>query len=544
MIAHDNEMMLLNDVIRKRVSRRALLARGAALGLSAPVLAGLMAAREQVASAQATPQAEPAGEIVWALETPPPNIIPFGAISGAAWNGKEFMYDSLLEWDENLIIQPALAESYETPDDTSYVFHLRQGVLFHDGAEMKAADVKYSLDMAPAPPAPGAVVPFLGNIASTEVVDDYTVKVTMSKVDPTLPGVLAWGGYTPVVPAGIYDRINVLSEGIGTGPFKLTEYVQDDVIVYEAFADYWKEGIPCLSKLTLQSLTDENTRVSQLRSGGIDGGSFTPDIAATLEGEEGIEILRGLTSAPRVIHFNTVNDVPWRDARVRQAINKCVDRQQIIDNVYGGQAELTNAVPPGYGDYPLPSERLAELYAVDVEGAKALMAEAGLGDGFSVTLQSIAAPPDYTQIAEIVKESLKQINIDVTVEPLEIGQFGDNIGAGTFEWASTARGMRGDPSGYVIDFRSGTGLNVKWFGEGWKNDQIDALYDQALTTLDQTQRPALYHQIQELIATDVPNMYTVNPYKFQAVRSRVTGMYVYFGNTNKGLRTACVTAEE
>jgi peptide/nickel transport system substrate-binding protein len=498
-----------------------------------------MTAREQGALAQNAP----AGEIIWALETPPPNIIPFGAISGAAWNGKEFLYDSLLEWDEDLIIQPALAESYEAPDDTSYVFHLRHGVLFHDGAEMKAADVKYSLETAVAPPEPGAVVPFLANIASVEAVDDYTVKVTMSKVDPTLPGVLAWGGYTPVVPAGIYDRINVLSEGIGTGPFKLTEYIQDDVIVYEANTSYWNPGIPCLNKLTLKSLADENTRVSQLRSGGIDGGFFTPDIASTMEGEESIQILSGLTSAPRVIHFNTVNDVPWRDARVRQAINKCVDRQQIIENVYGGKAELTNAVPPGYGDYPLPPERLAELYAVDVDGAKALMTEAGMQDGFSVTLQAIAAPPDYTQIAEIVKESLKQINIDVTVQPLEIGQFGDNIGSGSFEWASTARGMRGDPSGYVIDFRSGTGLNVKWFGDGWKNEEIDALYDQALTTLDQAERPALYQQIQELIAIDVPNMYTVNPYKFYALRSGITGMYVYFGNTNKGLRTACVSAE-
>jgi peptide/nickel transport system substrate-binding protein len=365
----------------------------------------------------------------------------------------------------------------------------------------------------------------------------------MSKVDPTLPGVLAWSNYTPIVPAGIYDRINVLSEGIGTGPFKLAEYVQDDVIVYEANPEYWKPGVPCVSKITLKSLTDEQSRVAALRSGEIDGGTFTPDVVLTLEGDEELEVLRGITSAPRVIHFNTVNDVPWRDVRVRQAISLCVDRQLIIDNVYGGNAELTNAVPPGYGEYPLPPERLAELYVTDVEKAKALMAEAGLADGFAVTLQAISAPREYTQIAEIVREQLKEINIDVTVEPLEIGTFAKNIGDGTFEWASTGRGMRGDPSGYVIDFRSGTPLHQKWFGEGWKNDEIDRIYDEALTTLDQSLRPPMYHQIQELIATDVPNMYTVQPYKFQVVRKRITGMYVFFGNTNPGLRTACVAAE-
>lgn len=536
---HDNELALLNDIVRGRLSRRTLIARGAALGLSVPAMGALVGSFDNSASAQSAA----AGEIVWALESAPPNVIPFGAIALAQWHGKEFMYDSLLEWDENLVIQPAIAESYETPDELTYIFHIRQGVLFHDGAEVKAADVKYSLDMAVTPPEPGAVVPFLGNIAGVEVVDDYTVKVTMTKLDPTLPGVLAWSNYTPIVPEGIYDRINVLSEGIGTGPFKLTEYVQDDVIVYEANPDYWKPGVPCVSKLTLKSLTDEQSRVAALRSGEIDGGTFTPDVVMTLEGDEELTVLRGLTSAPRVIHFNTVNDVPWRDARVRQAINLCVDRQMIIDNVYGGNAELTNAVPPGYGDYPLPAERLAELYANDVEQAKALMAEAGFEDGFSVTLQAISAPREYTQIAEIVREQLKEINIDVTVEPLEIGTFAKNIGDGTFEWASTGRGMRGDPSGYVIDFRSGTALHEKWFGEGWKNDEIDALYDEALATLDQALRPPMYHQIQEIIATEVANLYTVQPYKFQVVRNRVTGMYVFFGNTNTGLRKACVAAE-
>jgi len=346
------------------------------------------------------------------------------------------------------------------------------------------------------------------------------------------------------VPVGTYDQINVLSEGIGTGPFKLAEYVQDDVIVYEANPTYWKPGVPCVAKLTLKSLTDEQSRVAALRSGEIDGGTFTSDVVVTLEGDENLEVLKGLTSAPRVIQFNMVNDVPWRDVRVRQAINKVVDRQEIIDKVYGGNAELTGAIPPGYGDYPLASEKLAELYAVDVEGAKALMTEAGLTDGFKVTLQAIAAPREYTQIAEIVAEALKQINIDVTVEPLEIGTFAENIGNGAFEWASTGRGMRGDPSGYVIDFRSGTGLNVKWFGEGWKNEEIDQIYDVALETVDQAARPALYQRILELIATEVPNLYTVQPYKYQVVNKRLTGMYVYYTNTNAGLRTTCAAAAE
>ena len=86
-------------------------------------------------------------------------------------------------------------------------------------------------------------------------------------------------------------------------------------------------------------------------------------------------------------------------------------------------------------------------------------------------MQAISSPDYHTRIAEIVQHGCAQLNIDVSMQPLEIGQFADNIGTGSFQWASTARGMRGDPSGYVIDFRSGTSLNLLWFGDGWINEE-------------------------------------------------------------------------
>jgi peptide/nickel transport system substrate-binding protein len=299
--------------------------------------------------------------------------------------------------------------------------------------------------------------------------------------------------------------------------------------------------VPCVKDLTLKVLTDEQSRVAALRSGEIDGGTLTPDVVLTLRNDEALEVLSGLTSAPHVIHFNTVNDVPWRDARVRQAINHAVNRQEIIDKVYGGDAVATGPVPPGYGDWFIPDDELmTSFFAHDVDRAKALMAEAGLADGFAVTLQAIAAPREYVQIAEIVREAVKPLNIDVTVEPLEIGTFAKNIGDGTFEWASTARGMRGDPSGYVIDFRSGTGLHQKWFGDGWRSDELDQLYDEALATLDAAKRHEIYRRIQEIVLTEVANLYTVQPLKYQVARDRVEGMYVWYVGTNAGLRVACV----
>jgi peptide/nickel transport system substrate-binding protein len=333
----------------------------------------------------------------------------------------------------------------------------------------------------------------------------------------------------------------VLSEGIGTGPYKLVEYVSNDRVVYTCNELYWNPGIPCIRDVTLKILPDEQSRVAALRSGEIDGGTLSADVASTLEGDASLQTLRGLFSAPRVIQFNTVEDVPWRDVRVRQAINLAVDRQEIIDNVYGGNAELTGAVPPGYGEWPLANERLQELYTPNLEQAQALMTEAGFADGFDVTLQAIAAPRDYTQIAEIVREQLRPLNINVTVEPLEIGTFATNIGDGNFQWASTGRGMRGDPSGFVIDFRTGTPQNETWFGDGWANEELNTLYDEALATSDVEARMAAYQRIQEIIAEEVPNLYTVQSYKYQIANARVSGMYVSFTDFNPGLRTACVS---
>jgi peptide/nickel transport system substrate-binding protein len=530
-------LKLLNDVLCGRLSRRELIARATTLSLGTAGIATLLRVYDGAAQG-----GEPVGSVTWALESDPVNLVPFGATSVSNNWGKEFMYDSLLEWDKDLNILPALAESYEvSPDATSYVFKLRPGVKFHNGKGLTAADVKYSIELAKDPPPPGIPFAFLDNVAAVEAVDELTVKITMSKPDPTIPGVFAWQVDTPIVPEGSGDTIDWRTEGIGTGPFRLVEYVPNDRVVYTAFPDFWKDGVPCVADLTLKVLPDEQSRVAALRAGEIDGASFSPDVVLSLQNDEELEVLRGLFSGPRVIHFNTTGDVPWRDMRVRQAINKVVDRQEIIDKVYGGEAQLTGAIPPGFGTWPLSQDELAQLYALDVEAARALMAEAGYADGFSVTLQAISAPHDYTQVAEVISEQVKQLNIDVAVQPLEIGTFAKNIGDATFEWASTGRGMRGDPNGYVLDFRTGTAANVKWFGDGWKSDELDQLYDEGLAIGDDVRRHEIYRRILEIIATEVPNMYTVQPYKFQVIRKRLSPMYVAFSGLNTGLREACAS---
>jgi peptide/nickel transport system substrate-binding protein len=533
---HDPGLHLLSSFLRGRIDRRGMLKRAAALGFSASALSALASIGDD-ASAQ---DGAPSGELIWGLSSVVPNIIPFGGIALAQWQGKEFMYDSLLAWDADLNIIPALAESYELPDDMTYKFKLREDVVFHDGRPMTSADVVYSFETAMNPPEPGVKVPYLDNVASVVADDDFNVTVTMTKADPTLIGTLAWTHYTPIVPAGMMDEIEVLSNGIGTGPFRLTEFLPDDSITYEAFPEFWGEDGPGVQTLVIKMLPDEQQRLAALRSDEIHGGAFNADTVAAVEGDDAFEIQGGLTSAPCVIQLSTVDDVPWRDARVRQAVSLVIDRQLIIDNVFAGRAQVTGAIPPGFGPWPLPEEEVWAAYPVDVERAKGLMEEAGFADGFDVELQAIASS-HHTAIAQIVQEAVRQLNINAEVVPLEIGTFAANIGSGEFQWAATARGMRGDPSAHVVDFRQGTSNNVTWFGDGWNNEEINALFDEGLATTDQERRLEVFNEIQRILLAELPNIYTVVPEKFQIVSTRLSGMYVFYGNTNPGLRSATVS---
>jgi len=536
---------------RGGMSRRAFMRNALLLGMSMGAAQTLLAACAQpgapVAEAPAadapaastTPKA--GGEATWAIDSDVVNLIPFGGVSGANHWGKELFYDSLLEWDKDLNVQPAIAERWEAPDDTSWIFYLRQGLKFHNGDEVTADDVIYSMELQKTPPEPGVPNSFYPAIESVEAIDKYTVKFNMTGPDPSVEGYLAWSRYSAIIPKDAYTRWNLLTEGVGTGPFKLVQYVPNDRVEYERNPDFWKPDLPYLDKITLKVLPDESGRVAALRSGEIHGCSVTADTALTLANDPDITILKGLFSAPRVLQFTILgDDKPWNDVRVRQAMSKAIDRQQIIDNVFGGEAVLSAAVPPGYGDWFISSEELAEnWFKQDLEAAKQLMIDAGYADGFEITLYSIANH-DATQTAEVVQQQLKEINITVEVIAEEIGPFAKRVGDGTFDWCSTGRGMRPDVTRYVNDFGDpAAGVAARWFnnGDGWKNDEMIELYQKALVELNSEERHKQIRRIQEIILDEAPHIYICQPFKFHAVRNNLKDMYVGFNDFHPGLRT-------
>ena len=487
------------------------------------------------------------GKAIWAINSDPSCIAPFGILLGVAHDGKEMLYDSLVQWDRNLKVLPALADSWTTPDDKTYIFNLKKGVKFHSGKEMDAEDVKYSVELmggtklAP----PGAAVSQYPTILSVDVVDKYTAKFNMKGPDPTVIGFLAWSRYSSIVSKGFYEAgANPCFAENGTGPFKLVEYVANDRIVTTKFADHWKAGSPNLDELTFKILPDETARVAALRSGAIDGGDFSGDSVKTMKSDPNLVVLKGITSVPRVLQFTIKGDgKPWNKKEVRQAISMAINRQDIIDKVYGGEAVLTGPIPPGYGDFSLPDATLQKYLKFDLPAAQKLMADAGFKDGFDLTINSTAA--DYGQITEVLKEQLSKIAINVKINTGIGADAAKWFGEGTFEGFMNGRGMRADPTGYVNEFgRPNAGQANIWFagGKGWKNDELSKLYEETLVTLDQKARVPQIQRIQEIELDEMPHVYICQPYKFTVVRSRIQNMYVSFTDFRPGLRDISIKA--
>jgi peptide/nickel transport system substrate-binding protein len=526
--------------VEGELNRRELLKKAGQVGAGA-VAAGTLAGSAKAAAKR--PRATPirrGGRIVWGLESDPAHVAPFGGILTANHWAKEFAYDSLVEWDRNLNVRPALAERFEIVSKTEIRWHLRRGVRFHNGKEVTAADVKYSVERMLNPPLPGSIstVAQVPAIAGADVVSKYVVRLRLKQPDARVIGFFAWQRYAPIVPEGLYDQINVSRGAIGTGPFRMLGYEPNDRVEYERNRRFWKQGLPYMDSMQLKILADEQARVAALRAGAIDGATLSVEVARSLVGNSALRVLRGPNAAFRELQMTMKKgeSKPWHDQRVRLAVNHAINRADIIRRVYSGEAEYSGFVPPGYGSWPLKDSELRQKYLkFDLPMARRLMRDAGFARGFSVTMTTFSGQ-DYPQISAVVQSHLRQINIDVKIEAQEAGTFAANNGRGTFDWDLTGRGMRGDVDGYVAEFHPAAPVFNIWYPT-YRNVRAWRGIGNGRIELDPEKRLPIYQDAQRALLLNPVQIPLVAIKKYQVVRTRVQNMYVAFSDFNTGLRT-------
>ncbi|WP_422375626.1 ABC transporter substrate-binding protein [Roseibium sp.] len=361
-------------------------------------------------------------DIVVAMQLEPPHLDPTSAAAGAIDSVLySNVFEGLTRFGPDGSVNPGLAETWEISEDgKSYTFKLQEGVKFHDGSDMTAEDVKFSLDRARAEDSQNAQKALFAGIESVEVVDPLTVKVTLKEPNGSFLFNMAWGDAVIVAPETIGD---IKTTPIGTGAFKFTDWVQGDRIDLEKNADYWGEPAK-LDKVTFKFISDPTAAFAAVMAEDVNAfvGFPAPENLPQFEADPRFQVLVGSTEGETILSTN--NKLPPLDnIKVREAIAHAIDRQAIIDGaMFGYGTPIGTHFAPHNPDYV----DLTGLSQYDPELSKKLLAEAGYPDGFTTTLK--LPPPSYARRGgEIIASQLRAVGIETEITNLEWAQWLEQV---------------------------------------------------------------------------------------------------------------------
>lgn len=507
---------------------------GGAADTPAPSASGAPATGEPAAVEQV---------LKYGTDTWPAGFDPHTISAVAATRVFNQVYETLIDFNPDMTFRGVLAESWEIPDDVTYIFHIRQGVKFHNGREMTADDVVYSFQRVLGQTdygdigALGSSASYYGGIASIEANDDYTVTITLSEPNAAFMSNLT-SSYGAIVCKEVVEAndgsLSAIDTMCGTGPFMYQDSVVDNYITLVKNPDYWEEGAPKLDGITYYLLADESARLAALRTGDINLCSLSALNLSDVEGDESIKVLSYQSNNYTYLGFNLSSEA-LQDVRVRQAMSMAVDRQAIIDYVYNGEATVSTFVAPAMGHWVWDAPAESPLYTQDIDAAKALMEEAGYNDSNHLTLKMAAGLLDSIRdTAVILQQQLAEIYIDVEITNLESGEYVDvwgkmNTPEAGYDAMCGQNGSGTDPNRAVSFFFSTTGGANVW---GYSNAQVDELCAQGVATTDETEREGYYMEAQQIIIDESPNLFFASPMEYLFVSSSVEGFEPFAANAN------------
>jgi peptide/nickel transport system substrate-binding protein len=416
------------------------------------------------------------------------------------------VYDYLVDVDPQNQIVPRLAKDWTMSDDgLTYTFMLEEGVTFHDGNPLSAADVVWTFDRLRDPAADLPTSGLYENITGIEATGDLEVTFTLAAPNPFFLYDLS-DNHALILKAGTDNADTVFN---GTGPFKVVNYIPEDRVVMEANPDYFVEGEPHLSGLEIIFFNDETASVDALRSGQVDlVMRMSIDLYQSLENEANITRVDIPTNGFDLVRLRS-DRAPGNDPNVIQAFKLATDREaifQLVQQSYGGLGYDT-PIGPLYTQYFNPEFAPPPR---DVEAARQLLTDAGYPDGLEMTLHvpDTGGRPD---LAVVLQNQWAEagINVDVSVEPESV-YYGDN-GWLEVDLGITGWGSRPYPQFYLNVMLT---CDAIWNESHYCNETFDELVNTAGTTLDEAERVDAYNQIQQILAEEGP---IIIPYFFAQV---------------------------
>lgn len=389
-------------------------------------------------------------------------------------------------------LEPQIAESWEQTDDLTYVFKIRQGIKFHDGSDLTAEDVKFSLDRAINSASVSYIVDFIDNV---EVNDDYTVTVTTKfPYAPALRNLSV--PFAAIVPKAIVeaDEEGFKTNPVGCGPYKFVEWKQGDSVTLEAFDDYFG-GKPATKNLIMKVIPEAAQRTIALETGEVDlAYTLASNDVDKIRENPDLQLFEGPSMACEYISMN-MNKAPFDDVRVREAINLAIDRQLIVDTILNGAGTVADSIiAPDVFGYSSPG-----AYEYNPERAKELLAEAGYPDGFSTSLWT-SDSQTRIEVCQAITAMLMEVGIECNVEVMEFGRFIEQTSNGDhdmaiFGWTTSSKDA--DYTFYSLEHSSQQGAPGN---RTFINDpEVDALIEEARQTTDEQVRLDTYKELQVLL---------------------------------------------
>jgi peptide/nickel transport system substrate-binding protein len=417
----------------------------------------------------------------------------------------ELVYSYLMRLDDTLGVQPDLAESAPTvsADGKTVTVKIRAGVKFHNGDPLTSADVKYTFDRILDPKTAAVARSFFTDVDTITAPDATTVVFNLKSPNAALIAYMAHPN-TGIVSKKIGEANADLSKketAIGSGPFKLAEWVPDNFMRFEANKDYYVSGQPYLDGIRINVVPDESGLAAALRTKAADMAIITDaKVARTIRAESGITLSAKPSLSYNLLFVNTKRK-PLDNLKVRQAIAYAIDRKAIIDAVAFGEGEVTGPIAPALANYALPTSQFP-LYTRDVVKAKQLLQEANVGP-ISFTMMTQTTEPAYAKdIAQLVQQQLAEIGVTMKIETLEFTQWVDRWLKADFDMAPGLNGGGPDPDFYVYRYFTNDGnLN---FVTSYQNTVSSDAIKTARATTDAAKRKDLYTTAQKELVNGVP----------------------------------------
>ena len=425
------------------------------------------------------------------------------------------VFEGLMKPTSTGDLTPAVAESYTVSEDRlTYTFTLREGVKFHNGDEVTAEDVVYSISRCADTTDGTPLVEAFSVIQSVEAVDERTVAITISEPSNEFISYMT----TAILPAD-YDQQDTAP--VGTGPFKFVSRAAQDNIVLEKFDEYW--GTPAyLDKVTFKIMENADSLVMSLQSGAIDLCSHLTSTQVAQLGDD-FYVAEGTMNLVQALYLNNA-EKPFDDVRVRQALCYAVDKQSIIDLAFDGYGSpIGSSMYPAFGKYF--DESLTNYYTKDVEKAKSLLADAGYPNGFEMTINVPSNYQPHIDTAQVLVEQLKEIGVTAKIELVEWGTWVSDVYAGR-QFQSTVVGVDASNMTARALLERFTSDYAKNF-INYNNADYDALFQQALVTYDDGEQTAIYKAMEKNLTENAANVYIQDLADLVAVRQGLEGVTFY-----------------